>query len=1127
MRAPLRQAVENVRVARLKEYALRALNILAQTPRWLWAVLSAAFVVAVIVALAVSAGLVWLAVTHPVGKPLSLDRWVPRLEAYLAANDVHVKVGHLEAWFDTRVKLRADDIEVYGKEGELGAVVQQLGVSLANRSLFSLQLAPKAVEASGLTVRLVKKNDRLQVAGLGASVSRTVPEEGAPDLPGLVEWLNDMTGDPAWGHMKRVTLDDVTLLLRDDDKQAEWVLEHGRAEATNFKDTGQEGVVNASLRRLYGAPTSLEQRRTDASGTLVVSGSEVDMASAMPVVLRFEHARGAEKMILSLGFRNADTAAVADYLPAEMASLIRGKGTIELGTTLDEANRLEEPWVRLDLADVEILPPKKFSKALVFPTLQLVATYQPSPTDVLVIRRLDAVYGTGKDSIRLVGRGEVKDVTTDPFFNIGLASPEGNVQRIFDFFPDAEPKLEKPLKWLRENIKTARYTTLRGSLVARVSDFPHCMDLCGIRLSARVQEGRVKFLETMPEVTEVSGTLKMVGQTLEVAAPKVRLGKQVGTNVVMRLTDMFSPSPTRVLVNAAITGDAAEISQELQELAKETVPGRLTGTHTSTFAVNVPLPKGRDARLDEIGILVDSRLTKLVVDQVDGLPGTFTSTSGTVVVDDTRTVRIWTSGKVEGTPTDIRVTDRLDSFGKGLSLSLKGALPAPWVAARLGATGTVSMTGALAGTMWAKQQANGWGFNVNTDASGVKIGVPVLNWSKPAGESLKVVAKGTYRAPTGVQTVVRTVKAKSGRTRKVTEVNPATAARVTLSNIALTGSNTDVRGTLDVWPAQVARSSVVLRPFRLGGSDVDISLVDQLLTVKGKSLDLSGVDVMGGNDKGKPRDRTFDRLRVNVDVATLLAKEGKLNAVTGNLRNRWGRWDVDNLKASVDGGGRIDIALQPIAGQRGRRRLTMDIQNAGQVAKALGFYDRLIGGRLQGEINYDSDEVGAGVLTLKDFELANPPILVSILSLVSLEQLLSGVGSIIFKEARVPLRLDGDLVWIDQMTMDGPSMGLRLNGSYDRVEKFMNIDGRLAPGIPLNRLVAKIPLIGTILTGSQDALVVVDFKLKGPSDDPNVTVRPLSVITPGLLKDVWRGITGSAPARPQPQVIDGRVTGRY
>jgi hypothetical protein len=72
----------------------------------------------------------------------------------------------------------------------------------------------------------------------------------------------------------------------------------------------------------------------------------------------------------------------------------------------------------------------------------------------------------------------------------------------------------------------------------------------------------------------------------------------------------------------------------------------------------------------------------------------------------------------------------------------------------------------------------------------------------------------------------------------------------------------------------------------------------------------------------------------------------------------------------------------------------------------------------------------------------------------------------------------------------------------------LDIEGSLIPVQGLNKIVSKIPIVGHIITGSQDGVLVADFKVRGDYDDPDVSVNPLSVVTPGLLKDIFGAITG-------------------
>jgi hypothetical protein len=208
----------------------------------------------------------------------------------------------------------------------------------------------------------------------------------------------------------------------------------------------------------------------------------------------------------------------------------------------------------------------------------------------------------------------------------------------------------------------------------------------------------------------------------------------------------------------------------------------------------------------------------------------------------------------------------------------------------------------------------------------------------------------------------------------------------------------------------------------------------------------------------------------------------------------------------VAGGGRVSVVRQG-------NRLNVNVPNLGQLLQSFGFYEKLKGGTLFGTLVYRTPNVASGELKLNDFELRNPPTMMKILGLLSLEQLVAGTDTTKFANGKLPLTVSDDSFALRSAHFSGPSMDLRLDGRYLRGTGELDFNGSLAPAIPFNRLVAKVPLLGTLLTGSQDGLVVADFRLSGPSGDPQVSVRPLSILTPGLLKDLFRGGSQS-PAIP-------------
>ncbi len=64
--------------------------------------------------------------------------------------------------------------------------------------------------------------------------------------------------------------------------------------------------------------------------------------------------------------------------------------------------------------------------------------------------------------------------------------------------------------------------------------------------------------------------------------------------------------------------------------------------------------------------------------------------------------------------------------------------------------------------------------------------------------------------------------------------------------------------------------------------------------------------------------------------------------------------------------------------------------------------------------------------------------------------------------------------------------------------------GTFMPAYGLNRLFAELPLIGFILgNGSDRGLIGITFKLTGPFNQPRLMINPLSVIAPGVFRNIF------------------------
>ena len=54
----------------------------------------------------------------------------------------------------------------------------------------------------------------------------------------------------------------------------------------------------------------------------------------------------------------------------------------------------------------------------------------------------------------------------------------------------------------------------------------------------------------------------------------------------------------------------------------------------------------------------------------------------------------------------------------------------------------------------------------------------------------------------------------------------------------------------------------------------------------------------------------------------------------------------------------------------------------------------------------------------------------------------------------------------------------------------------------LNKVIGSIPIVGDILTGGSGGVFAATYSVKGPSENPEISANPLSVLTPGILRRI-------------------------
>ncbi|MBT3399584.1 MAG: DUF3971 domain-containing protein, partial [Rhodospirillaceae bacterium] len=135
------------------------------------------------------------------------------------------------------------------------------------------------------------------------------------------------------------------------------------------------------------------------------------------------------------------------------------------------------------------------------------------------------------------------------------------------------------------------------------------------------------------------------------------------------------------------------------------------------------------------------------------------------------------------------------------------------------------------------------------------------------------------------------------------------------------------------------------------------------------------------------------------------------------------------------------------------------------------------------------------------------PIGAQILALTSfsgIADVLGGEG-LTFRRVEVPFTVTDKEITIKEGKARGADIGILASGRIDRETDQLELTGEIAPAYTLNSLLADIPLIGTVLSGGADGIFAATFRVGGSLDDPDVSVNPLSVLTPGIVRRLLTG----------------------
>jgi hypothetical protein len=280
----------------------------------------------------------------------------------------------------------------------------------------------------------------------------------------------------------------------------------------------------------------------------------------------------------------------------------------------------------------------------------------------------------------------------------------------------------------------------------------------------------------------------------------------------------------------------------------------------------------------------------------------------------------------------------------------------------------------------------------------------------------------------------------------------------------------------------------------------------------GKDLFQSFFDVAGIHDRDSKVRPGLD-LRAEIDTVVGY-NDSALRNVKVWLQKRNNKLTALDARGVLEGNKAFAAVLRPEPGQA--RLLRAEANDAGQLFKLVGFYNSAVGGSMNLEVNLEGSGVAqrTGTLWAKNFVLLGDAVSGDVL-VQQADGVVRPIGSaekrgivreqFSFDTLRVPFSVGHGQFLLNEARLDGPVLSANMRGKIDFRSQNVNVGGTFTPLAGLNTMFRGLPLFGPLLTGPRgDGVFAMTFAIQGSLSAPQVIVNPLSVITPGVTREIMQ-----------------------
>lgn len=958
-------------------------------------------------------------------------------------------------------------------DGNVRADLPDAALSLSLPWLLRGQVAPRALELRGLTLRARRTGEGAFHLDLGTLGEDTAAEDAGDDalLPGLAELMRPPSETTPLAALRRVSLLDARLAVADAQLGRTWL-----ADITRLSVTRREGG-GVDLGGFGAVTLDAERVALRIDGTIDGATGRGEVALALPAVRPAALARTAP-LLAPLAAVEAEASAALvvrlDGLNIPSAGRLRlniGAGAIDLGR--HGRLPLAELAAEATLADGVL----RLDRAVLRPAAPRGSTAAPPVIGAEATIRRDGPRWRAEASVTL-DRLALADL--GHYWPAGIA--------------------RGARLWMVENVTqgTARDGTWRIAL----SGDPAAGDvvLDAFEGEAAAEDATVHWLRPIPPAEGARGTARFARDAIEISVGEAR---QAGTRIAVqdaRIRFDLASEPEAAEMQIVVAGPLPEAWTLLRHprlglFSRRPPPvERLDGTLREA-RLSIAFPLIADLPVERLAISATGRGTEVRVPRA--LLGRPLERGAFEFSADTEGLRISGTATLAGIPLRIRQEADFRPGPAGQVVAretVTGRADARQLAA-LGLDPQPLVEGPVGLDVRSETRRNGQArVTVRADLTAARLAVDPLAWSKPPG----VAANGEAL-----------LLMQNGRLRAIDDI------RITAPDALLRGRAGDVRDNLprriDVTQGNLGRSRFTgefFPPEGRGGQ--------WRMALRGPVLDLGPALAAPTEDGTATPDAAAPGATVSARFErVLLRADQALTGVVAEARvDGAGVVQQATMAGRVTGGGAVAMRIVP---EGGRRRLSLTAEDGGALLRAFGVLRTVQGGRLSVDAAYAHARPGAplaGRAELEDFAVREAPALAKLLQAMTVFGVFEALDQrgLSFASMTAPFVLTPGALVLEDARAFSVSLGITAKGRIDRRRETIDMEGTIVPAYVFNSLLGRIPLLGRVFSPEAGGgLFAATYRMRGPLSDPAVTVNPLAALTPGFLRGIF-GLGQDAPA---------------